>query len=77
MDAVNLDDTHIKVRWKDLEVAWDMLATPEKQAQVADTLAALKVMSRNVGPEKIVFTMIAATAWLTDDGPAFPKDWQA
>jgi len=76
METVNLEDTHIKVRWKDLKTAWDMLASPEKQAQVADTLDALRVMSRSVEAQNTVFTMIAATAWLTDDRPAFPKDWQ-
>ncbi len=55
------------VRWQDLESVWHMLATPEKQSHIADTLTAVKLLSQE-GPAKAVFTMVAATAWLTDAG---------
>lgn len=76
MNATQPADAHLLVRWSDLETAWHMLAAPDKQGQVSEALAALKAVGSSAGPEKAVFTMIAATAWLTDDGPAFPKDWQ-
>ena len=55
------------VHWSDLETAWRMLASPEKQTQITETLNAVQTLNKSVGPEKAVFTMIAATAWLTDD----------
>ena len=69
MNTTQPTDAHILVRWSDLEAAWHMLAAPEKQGQVSEVLAALKAVGDSAGPEKAVFTMIAATAWLTDDGP--------
>ncbi len=58
-----------------------MLASPEKQDQITQTLNAVRTLNTNVGPEKAVFTMIAATAWLTDDqspagAPASNGAWQ-
>lgn len=53
-----------------------MLATPEKQAHVDDTLVALKALYQSVGPEKAVFTLVAATAWLTDESPPPEGGWQ-
>jgi hypothetical protein len=70
MNTTQPTDAHIMVRWTDLETAWHMLAAPDKQARVSETLAALRAVGDSAGPEKAVFTMIAATAWLTDDGPA-------
>ena len=60
---------YLLVHWHDLETAWRMLASPEKQAQIMDTLMAVQTLNKNVGPEKAVFTMVAATAWLTNDTP--------
>ena len=61
------NNPYLLVHWSDLETAWRMLASPEKQAQITQTLKAVQTLNTNVGPEKAVFTMIAATAWLTDD----------
>jgi hypothetical protein len=69
MNTTQPTDAHILVRWSDLETAWHMLAAPGKLGQVSETVAALKAVGDSAGPEKAVFTMIAATAWLTDDGP--------
>ncbi len=72
---------YLLVHWSDLETAWRMLASPEKQNQIAETLNAVQTLNKSVGPEKAVFTMIAATAWLTDDtapadGLALKGIWQ-
>ncbi len=61
------NNPYLLVHWTDLEAAWRMLASPEKQAQITETLNAVQTLNQSVGPEKAVFTMIAATAWLTDD----------
>ncbi len=61
------NNPYLLVHWSDLETAWRMLASPEKQDQITQTLKAVQTLNTNVGPEKAVFTMIAATAWLTDD----------
>ncbi len=71
---------YLLVHWDDLETAWRMLASPEKQSQIEHTLDAIRTLNIQVGPEKAVFTMIAATAWLTDDktradDPASTHTW--
>ncbi len=63
---------YLLVHWSDLETAWRMLASPEKQDQIRQTLDTVQALNTKVGPEKAVFTMIAATAWLTDDTPDQP-----
>ncbi len=62
------DENYLLMSWSDLEVAWRMLAAPDKHGQIEDTLKTLRSLNTRVGPEKAVFTMVAATAWLTDDG---------
>ncbi len=68
--------THVMVRWSDLETAWRMLAAPDKESRITETVDAVRALSLSATSEKAVFTMIAATAWLTDDGPASKEDWQ-
>ena len=58
---------YLMVHWSDLETAWRMLASPDKQDHIEQTLSAVQTLNKTAGPEKAVFTMIAATAWLTDD----------
>ncbi len=60
------DTPDLLVRWTDLETAWRMLAAPDKQHQIDETVRAMQALCRAGSPEKAVFTMIAATAWLTD-----------
>ncbi|MBW8733367.1 MAG: hypothetical protein JF571_03480 [Asticcacaulis sp.] len=62
------NEQYFLVRWSDLETAWRMLAAPDKQAQIEDTLQTLQTLDKNAGSEKAIFTMVAATAWLTDVG---------
>ena len=71
---------YLLVHWDDLETAWRMLASPEKQDQITTILDAVRTLDDKVGQQKAIFTMIAATAWLTDertppDGPASDSGW--
>ncbi len=61
------NEQYFLVRWTDLETSWRMLAAPEKQRQIDEILHTLQTLDKS-GQEKAVFTMVAATAWLTDDG---------
>ena len=64
---------YLLVHWSDLETAWRMLASPEKQDHIEQTLNAVRTLNSSAGPEKAVYTMIAATAWLTDDQVPAPE----
>lgn len=69
---------HLVIRWQDLESAWRMLTAPDKQDRIDDTLATLQALSLGASPGKLAFTLIAATAWLTDDtadNEICDKDW--
>jgi hypothetical protein len=63
-------EPYFLIHWQDLEAAWRMLAAPGKQDEIVETLKAVQSLSLSNGSEKIVFNIIAATAWLTDDGQA-------
>ncbi|BEV13154.1 hypothetical protein ATDW_36500 (plasmid) [Asticcacaulis sp. DW145] len=67
---------YFMIRWDELEMAWRMLATPDKLHRVEDTLETVMTLERMYGPEKAVFNMVAATAWLTDDGPCSRDGWK-
>ena len=62
------NEQFLLMRWSDLETAWRMLALPSKHAKIEETLQTIQTLEKTMGPEKAVFTMVAATAWLTDDG---------
>ncbi len=68
MSKTKQDIPDLLVRWADLEAAWRMLAAPDKMHQIDETVLAMQALCRAGSPEKAVFTMIAATAWLTEDG---------
>ncbi len=57
---------HLLVRFTELELALQMLATPEKQAYIRETIETIRALSRE-GSMKAIFTMVSAAAWLTDD----------
>lgn len=61
------DETYFLVRWSDLEAAWRMLASPSRHADIDEVLQTLQTLDRGPEGDKAVFTMVAATAWLTDD----------
>ncbi len=69
-------EPYLQISWNDLETAWRMLAAPDKSPLIKDTLLAVQSLYQSDGPEKAVFNMIAATAYLTDDGPknGHPRD---
>ncbi len=64
------NEQHFLVRWSDLEIAWRMLAAPEKTMHIRDALSASKTLHQSGEAERVIFTIIAATAFLTDDRPA-------
>lgn len=65
---LNPNDYYFQLSWNDLENAWRMLASPEKFMEIDPLIQSLKTLNRECGPEKAAFHMVAATAWLTDDG---------
>jgi hypothetical protein len=54
--------------WRDLEAALRLTADPTRYMEIAETVGALQVLNRDVGPEKAILTMVAAIAFLTSDG---------
>ncbi len=65
------------VPWIELYNAWSMLAAPDKVDCIQETLDTVKQFAQAGQIKKAVFTMVAATAWLTDDGPGSKNDWEA
>ncbi|MBW8880010.1 MAG: hypothetical protein JF615_00915 [Asticcacaulis sp.] len=61
------DENYLMISFHELETAWRMLASPDKLPHITDTVKAIRELNRQHGPEKAVFTMISATAWLTED----------
>ncbi|EGF92974.1 hypothetical protein ABI_14130 [Asticcacaulis biprosthecium C19] len=68
--AFKPNDDYLIITYQELEMAWRMLASPEKLDQITDTLDSVRQLNRSYGPEKAIFTMVSATAWLTQDEPA-------
>lgn len=54
------------IEWQDLETALNLLAAPEKVERVAETLSAVRTLSLT-NPQRAVYTLVGALAWLTDD----------
>jgi hypothetical protein len=76
MDKTYLpNDQYLTVSLRELELAWRMMASPDKFNQIQDALQTVQAIHRNEGPEKAIFTIVAATAWLTDDKPG-PSGWK-
>lgn len=71
------DENYLMLHWRDLESAWRMLATPSKQTQIDDALQMVRKLDKTVGPEKAAFTLVAATAWLTDEDPVSESVFRA
>ncbi|WP_235075795.1 hypothetical protein [Asticcacaulis sp. AC460] len=68
--AFKPNDDYLIITYQELEMAWRMLASPEKLDQITDTLNSVRQLNQSYGPEKAIFTMVSATAWLTQDEPA-------
>ncbi len=79
MDKTYLPQTehYLIMSWKDLEIAWRMLTAPSKAHRIDDTLQTVQHLAQECGPEKAIFTIVAATAWLTDDRPSSMDGWKA
>lgn len=66
-------DNHLMIEsclvfhWKDLEAGWRAIAAPHKAHMVSELLIATQILSAKVGPEKIIYNILHATAWLNDD----------
>jgi hypothetical protein len=56
------------INFDHLELAWQLLATPDKHQHIPDAIDTLRTLNRIHGPEKAIFNMVAVGAWLTDDG---------
>jgi hypothetical protein len=69
------NDQYLIVSWRELEMAWRMMASPDKYSQIDNALQTVQAIQRTQGPEKSIFTIVAATAWLTDDRPG-PSGWK-
>lgn len=63
-----LPTDHLIISYQELETAWTMMAAPHKQRHIKDTLEAIQDLHNSSGPSKAVLTMVAATAWLMEDG---------
>ena len=61
------DDDHLIISFQELETAWRMMAVPDKLKHIDDTIAAVRRINQAHGPQKAVFNMVSATAWLTAD----------
>lgn len=62
------------INFDHLELAWQMLAVPEKQQHIPDAIDTLKTLNRTHGPAKALYNMVAIGAWLTEDGASSGGD---
>lgn len=62
------NDNYLIISFDELLLAWAALASPEKQHLIDDTISTLKALNATTVPARTVFSMVAATAWLTADG---------
>lgn len=56
----------VTMQWAHIETALKYLAVPEKAHLISETLSAIR-QEYQTTPEKLVFTLISACAWLTDE----------
>ena len=59
---------NMTINFQHLEIAWRMLAAPDKLHLIEDAIDGLKSLNRIHGPEKAIFNLVAFGAYLTDDG---------
>lgn len=71
---VDPNDNYLIVTWAELEQSWLLLASPERTAYIKPTLTALQNVNRLEGSDKAIYSLVAATAWLTDDGVSSSGD---
>lgn len=67
--------SHMAIRWDQLELAWREMATPQKQSSIRSILEDIQTLHQTSGAEAALFDLIAATAWLTDEGTVLNRGW--
>lgn len=67
--------SHMAIRWDQLELAWREMAVPQKQSSIRSILEDLQILHQTSGAEAALFDLIAATAWLTDEGTVSNRGW--
>ncbi|GGZ39233.1 hypothetical protein GCM10011273_27070 [Asticcacaulis endophyticus] len=70
-------DPHLTISLTDLQIAWAMLANPDRSSEIPNIISAVETLIGVEGPSKAAFTVIAATAWLTSEGETSSRGWQA
>ena len=61
------NDTYMIINFNELETAWRMMAMPDKLTHLDDTLSTVRRLNQLHGPQKALFHMVSATAWLMAD----------
>lgn len=62
------NDNYLIISFQELEVAWRVLASPDKMHKIDESLQLIQTLNRTAGPAKALYSLVAATAWLTEDG---------
>ena len=69
MTKHTLSNQHVMmISWNQLETVLKMMTASQKQPHVTDTVAGIQHHYRVDGPEKALFSLVTAIAWLTEDG---------
>ena len=67
------NDSYLIISFDELETAWRMLADPAKLIHIDDAIAAIRNLNHALGPQKAIYNMITATAWLVSEEPVAEK----
>ena len=62
------NDAYMLISFDELETAWRMMAAPDKLKHLDAAISAVRRLNQQHGPQKALYNMISATAWLTADG---------
>ena len=65
--------SYLTIQWNDLETVLRELSITAKHDSVPEILEDIQNLYRTQGSTAALFELIAATAWLTDDGRALKK----
>ncbi len=61
------NDAYMLISFDELETAWRMMTAPDKLKHLDATISAVRRLNQLYGPQKALYHMISATAWLTAD----------
>ena len=59
------NDTYMLISFDELETVWRMMAVPDKLKHLDAAVSAVRRLNQMHGPQKALYNMISATAWLT------------